>query len=291
MTRFALLATAAAMAAAAPAAAQQHDHSQHQRTNAALTRPKPAEDAALAKVLASRSAEDRSRDAYRRPGEALTFWGLRPGMTVLEVQPGAGWWTEILAPYAKATGGKYIATGPDLGNANLPEAGKKARADLEAKLKDPRYGTTQVWNWGPQSAPPPANSVDFILVARTFHNWARQGSFTDKAMKDFATALKPGGVLAVEQHRSAEGVMKPETGYVPESYVVQAAEKAGLKLAAKSEINANAKDNRDHPFGVWTLQPVRNSEGDGRKLTAEERARYDAIGESDRMTLRFVKPA
>ena len=288
MTRLSLLAACAALTLAAPAVAQQHDHGR--QGAAALTKPKPAEDAALMTVLAGRSEADRARDAFRRPAEALTFWGLRPGMTILEVQPGGGWWTEILAPYAKATGGRYISTGADLNNPALSEQAKKARADLEAKLKDPRYGQTAVWNWGPQSASPPANSVDFILAARVFHGWARQPGFTDKALKDFATALKPGGVLAVEQHRAAEGVLKPETGYVPESYVIQAAERAGLKLAARSEMNANPKDDRDHPFGVWTLPPTRVSEQGDRKLTAEERAEFDAIGESDRMTLRFVKP-
>ena len=257
--------------------------------------PTMAEDAALARIVngPARTAEMKSRDPYRRPVEALTFWGLRPGMTVLEVGPGGGWWTEILAPYAQQTGGRYIATGPDLDNPAMTDAGRKARADFVAKYGDAaRYGRVDVWNFGPASKPfPEPGSVDMIMVARSFHNWARQEGLTDKAMRDFAAALKPGGVLAVEQHRSPEGVMKPETGYVPESYVIQAAERAGLKLDARSELNANPKDDRDHPFGVWTLQPVRTSTADGRTLTAAERAEFDAIGESDRMTLRFVKPA
>ena len=288
MTRYFLLAAAAATVFAVPAAAEQTT-SRAPRT--ALSRPAPAEDKALATVIAARSEDDRSRDPYRRPVEALTFWGLRPGMTILEVQPGGGWWTEILAPYAKATGGRYIATGPDLANPKLSDAGKKARADQEAKYKDAKYGAVTVVNWGPQSAALPADTADFILVARTFHNWARTPGQTDKYMKDLAGALKPGGILAVEQHRAPDGVMRPETGYVPESYVIEAAQKAGLKLDARSEMNANPKDDRDHPFGVWTLQPVRTSQGEGRTLTAEERAAIDAIGESDRMTLRFVKPA
>lgn len=285
MTRSALLAAAAVLAFNVPAA------SALAAQRPALTRPAPSEDAVLKSVAAARSEADRSRDAYRRPVEALTFWGLRPGMTVLEVGPGAGWWSEILGPYLKQTGGKYIVTGPDLNNPKLSDAAKKSRADLEAKFKDPKYQAT-VWNFGAQSQPfPEPGSVDLILLARSLHGMARQEGMTDKAMKDFAGALKPGGVLAVEQHRAAEGALKPETGYLPESYVIQAAEKAGLKLEAKSEMNANPKDDRDHPFGVWTLQPVRTSEGDGRKLTDAERAALDAIGESDRMTLRFVKPA
>jgi predicted methyltransferase len=150
MTRHALLA-AAALLLASPALAQ----SGAARAPAALTQPTASEDAALAAVLAARSPADRERDAYRRPGEALTFWGLRPGMTILEVQPGAGWWTEILAPYAKATGGRYISTAPDLNNPNLSEGARRARTTLEAKLKDPKYGDVTLVNWGPVSAPLP----------------------------------------------------------------------------------------------------------------------------------------
>jgi predicted methyltransferase len=110
-------------------------------------------------------------------------------------------------------------------------------------------------------------------------------------MSSFAAALKPGGILAVEQHRAAEGADPAAgTGYVPESYVIGAAQRAGLVLDGRSELNANPRDTRDHPFGVWTLPPIRRAEQNGRTLTAEERARYDAIGESDRMTLRFRKP-
>jgi predicted methyltransferase len=293
MIRPVLLATAALTLASA--CAPQPDISAPVGASSAMTRPPAAENAALAAVVngPARTADMKSRDPYRRPVEALTFWGLRPGMTVLEVGPGAGWWTEILAPYALATGGRFIATGPDLANPAMTDAGRKARADFVAKYADTaRYGKVDVWNFGPKSAPlPEPGSVDFILVARAFHNWARQDGFADKAMRDLAAALKPGGVLAVEQHRAPEGVMKPETGYVPESYVIAAAERAGLKLDARSELNANPKDDRDHPFGVWTLQPVRATEQDGRKLTDAERAEFDAIGESDRMTLRFVKPA
>lgn len=288
MIRHALPAAAlAVLTLAAPAFAQAPS-----RAPSGLTRPAPAEDAVLAKVIAARKPEDRERDAYRRPKEALTFWGLRPGMTILEVQPGGGWWTEILAPYAKETGGRFIATGPDLGNAAISEQAKKSRADLEAKLKDPKYGKTAVWNWGPQSAPlPEPGSVDFILVARAMHNWARTPGQTDKYVKDLAAALKPGGVLAVEQHRAPDGASKPATGYISEADVIAAATKAGLKLDARSDMNANPKDDHDHPFGVWTLQPIRTSEQGGKTLTPAERAEYDAIGESDRMTLRFVKPA
>ena len=136
-------------------------------------------------------------------------------------------------------------------------------------------------------------SADFILVARAFHNWARSDR-TEPYLAAFFKALKPGGILAVEQHRSAEGLNVADvagTGYVPESYVIKAAQDAGFVLEARSELNANPKDDHDHPFGVWTLPPVRRSSDDqGRTLSADERAAFDAIGESDRMTLRFRKP-
>ena len=243
-----------------------------------------------------RSPEHRARDAFRRPVESLQFWGLRPGMTVVEIEPGAeAWWTDILAPWAKATGGRYVAAYVDLAAPTVSDAAKRARTDFEAKVGDhQRYGTVQTVNFGVASGlQMPANSADLILVARAFHNWGRQGR-TDRYMGEFFRVLKPGGVLAVEQHRAPEGSnweQTAPTGYVPESYVIEAAQKAGFVLDGRSELNANAKDTRDHPFGVWTLPPVRRTTQGGRTLTAEERARYDAIGESDRMTLRFRKPA
>ena len=242
-----------------------------------------------------RSAEHRARDPFRHPVESLQFWGLKPGMTVVEIDPGGeAWWTQILAPYARATGGRYVAAYVDLAAPTVSEGARKARTDFEAKVADPaRYGAVQTVNFGPTSGlQMPANSADLILVARAFHNWGRQER-TDRYMSEFFRVLKPGGILAVEQHRAPEGSnweQTAPTGYVPESYVIDAAQKAGFRLEARSEINANPKDTRDHPFGVWTLPPIRRTEQGGRTLTAGERARYDAVGESDRMTLRFVKP-
>jgi predicted methyltransferase len=142
-------------------------------------------------------------------------------------------------------------------------------------------------------------TADMVLVARAFHNWHRAGR-TDAFLASFFKALKPGGVLAVEQHRSEDGLnpdVTAPTGYMPESYIIRAAEAAGFVLDARSELNANPKDDRDHPFGVWTLPPVRTSAPRANSttdrptpLTEAERAEYDAIGESDRMTLRFRKP-
>ena len=254
-------------------------------------------DGALQAVVAGdhRPAAHRERDAYRRPLESLAFWGLKPGMTVVEIDPGSeAWWTEILAPYAARTGGRFVAAYVDLAAPTVSDAAKKARADFEAKFSDQqRYGTVRTVNFGVASGlqMEPA-SADLILVARAFHNWGRQGR-TDRYMSEFFRVLKPGGILAVEQHRAPEGSdweKTAPTGYVPESYVIEAAQKAGFRLEARSELNANPADTRDHPFGVWTLPPVRRETQAGRTLTPEERARYDAIGESDRMTLRFRKP-
>ncbi|WAC46983.1 methyltransferase [Asticcacaulis sp. SL142] len=245
-----------------------------------VSAPAMAEDAAL-KAAASgawRAPENAARDQYRHPVEALTFWGLKPGMTVVDVNPGnKGWWTEILAPYAKATGGAYVAA---VGNVANYSAGDPAiMGDVKAYTLSPTVNEV------------PAGSVDMVLVARYFHNWARQDGTTDAYMSAFNTMLKPGGILAVEQHRAPEGSdPKAGTGYVPESYVIEAAKKAGFELVAKSEINANPKDTKDHPFGVWTLKPIRTSAARGQEPAADfDRAKYDAIGESDRMTLKFKK--
>ncbi|MGZ9114477.1 MAG: class I SAM-dependent methyltransferase [Brevundimonas sp.] len=241
-----------------------------QRTvrRAAMTPPVLQEDTALQAVIGAdaRPAADVARDAYRHPFETLTFWGLAPGATVVEIEPGrAGWWRNILEPYAAATGGTYVAV-------NRP---------LESMVV--ADGT-----------------ADMVVVARAFHNWHRAGR-TAPYLAAFFKALKPGGVLAIEQHRSVDGLnpdVTAPTGYMPESYVIRAAQAAGFVLDARSELNANPKDDREHPYGVWTLPPVRTSaprEGNATDrptpLTEAERAEYDAIGESDRMTLRFRKPA
>lgn len=245
-----------------------------------------------------RSADDKSRDVYRHPKEALEFWGLAPGMTVLEVQPGAGWWSDILAPYAKATGGEYYATAADLANPELSDAAKQARQEFEARFaaKPEVYGPVQFVNFGAKSAPLPENTFDFALSARSFHGWMGSG-LTDKYLKDLYAALKPGGILAIEQHRANPGTQDPKapTGYVTEEYVIEQAQKAGFELVEKSEINANAQDTKDHPFGVWTLPPTKRtrpySEGPDANDPNFDRTKYDAIGESDRMTLKFRKPA
>jgi predicted methyltransferase len=239
-----------------------------------------------------RSADAKERDAFRHPVDALEFWGLKPGATILEIQPGGGWWTEILAPFARANKGEFYATAADLDDPGLSENAKKGRADYAAKYSDAAvYGKVNLVNWGAKAKPLPANKFDFVVLTRGFHGWARQGS-VDKNLANVFQATKPGGVLAIEQHR-AKPTQDPSVfnGYVTEKAVIEAAEKAGFKLDGKSEINANPKDDTNHPFGVWTLPPTRqSSEGDKPVDPSFDRAKYDAIGESDRMTLRFVKP-
>ena len=245
------------------------DESPAQRTarRAAMTPPVLQEDTALQAAIgsAARPAADVARDVYRHPFETLTFWGLTPGSTIVEIQPGrAGWWTAILQPYAEATGGTYVAVNQPLESMGVEDG-----------------------------------AADMVLVARAFHNWHRAGR-TDAFLAAFFKALKPGGVLAIEQHRSEDGLnpdVTAPTGYMPESHIIRAAQAAGFVLEARSELNANPKDDRDHPYGVWTLPPVRTSAPRANSttdrptpLTEAERAEYDAIGESDRMTLRFRKP-
>ncbi|MFZ9872578.1 MAG: class I SAM-dependent methyltransferase [Steroidobacteraceae bacterium] len=254
-------------------------------------------DAVLQQVVAGewRSADEKSRDTARKPIENLQFWGLKPGASILEVQPGAGWWTRILAPYAALTGGRYSATAADLANPALSEAARKGRTAFAERFSDEKlYGKVELVNWGATAAPLATNSYDFILVSRAIHGWMRVEGLLDRHLANLAGSLKPGGVLAIEQHRENPGPQDPmaESGYVTEAFVIEAAEKAGLRLADRSEINANPKDTKDHPFGVWTLPPTRTTVpyGSGKPPDPNfDRSKYDAIGESDRMTLRFVK--
>lgn len=230
------------------------------RQGLAMEMPVIGEDAQLQAAITSpaRSEADRARDSQRHPFETLTFWGLQPGLTVVEIEPGrAGWWRNILEPYATATGGTYVPVNHPLESMGVADG-----------------------------------TADMVVVARAFHNWSADGR-VEPYLQAFFKALKPGGVLAIEQHRSVDGVnvtSVASTGYVPESWVIHMAKQAGFELDGRSEINANPADTRTHPFGVWSLKPTRRSEGEGRTLTPEERAALDSIGESDRMTLRLRKP-
>lgn len=259
---------------------------------------KPAKvDLALADAVggAWRTPSNVTRDQWRKPADALSFWGLKPGMTVLELQPGGGYWTEILAPYARKTNGQYVATAADLGNPELSQGAREGRARFEARFADEAlYGKVAYVNFGAKttSLGAPA-SVDFVLNGRNIHNWMAAGTLDQVLAQAFAV-LKPGGVLAIEEHRNAEGTAqdpKAASGYVTEAFVIDAATRAGFTLAARSEVLANPADDRDHPFGVWTLPPnLRTSPAGQAPNPAFDSAPYAAIGESDRMALRFVKP-
>jgi len=241
-------------------------------------------DAALAGDW--RSDKNKARDQYRHPKETLAFFGLKPNQTVIELYPGGGWYTEILAPYLKEHGQYYAA----IIKPNKPE-GEEAinKTGLRAKFAaDPtHYGAAKVVEFVPKSAVlgPPA-SADLVLTFRNVHNMTDDG-VAEPIFKAMFDVLKPGGTLGVVDHRAKPGTtlaQNKETGYLPEDVVIKLATDAGFKLAARSEINANPKDTKDYPKGVWTLPPTLT-------LKDVDRDKYLAIGESDRMTLKFVKPA
>ena len=242
-----------------------------------------------------RSADDRDRDRWRHPLESLTFWGLKPGQTVVEFWPGAGWYTDIVAPYLTGSGGVLYAACMEADDPGEPAAREVAAAyRRKVEQKPTLFRSVKITSFGPRSgAVAPAGTADLVLFLRNIHNWMARG-LAEKAFHDAMAALKPGGVLGIEEHRAGpEGVQDviASSGYVQEAYVRQLAKEAGFVLAASSEVNANPKDNHNHPFGVWTLPPTRLSAPRGQPADpAFDHRKYDAIGESDRMTLKFVKP-
>jgi predicted methyltransferase len=244
--------------------------------------PAQAPRGALAGAIASplRSPANVARDRYRHPAETLAFFGVKPTDTVVEIWPGSGWYSEILAPMLREKG-RYIAAGP------LPRT-----AEMVTKLQTrdaTAFGKVQVVAFpaAAGTAGVPDGVADRVLTFRNVHNWRFGG--TDQAQAAFNAMfrmLKPGGMLGVVEHRLPEArdaAAEEKSGYMKESSVIAFATKAGFKLAGKSNVNANPKDTADWPQGVWTLPPTY-------RLGDADRAKYAAIGESDRMTLRFVKP-
>jgi predicted methyltransferase len=240
----------------------------------------------LDSVLAGswRSPANRARDIYRHPKATLQFFGMRPDQTVVEITPGGGWYAEILAPLLNDNG-HYIAA------EKAPSADSEARSDDSALRRkfaadSAHYGNARIVEFdaaAPKFGAP--GSADVVLTFRNVHNWVMAG--TGPAMfKAFFDVLKPGGVLGVVDHRAGEGAAIDAvkgSGYLPTPYVVKLATDAGFVLEESSEVNANPKDTRDYPKGVWTLPPTL-------ALGDQDKAKYQAIGESDRMTLKFVKP-
>lgn len=234
-----------------------------------------------------------ARDAFRNPQETLEFFQVDPSGTVVEIWPGGGWYTDIIAPWMAGNGGTYIAAHfPDGGASEFRQRSRDGY--IERYSDTQRYGEIVMSGFDGTSGPlAEAGSVDTILSFRNVHNWM-SGEFAEKAFADFYAALRPGGMLGIVEHRlpsTREQDPMGRSGYVQESYVIDLAAEAGFELVERSEINANPADTADHPFGVWTLPPVRRSAGRGEEPAADfDREAYDAIGESDRMTLLFRKP-
>lgn len=240
-------------------------------------------------------AADRPRDAWRHPLETLAFFGLKPEVTAVEFWPGKGWWTEILAPYLARNKGRLYAATFQLG-ANADPAQMMVVQAFKDRFRGNKrlYGDVKLTEFGPTSKPvAPEGEADLALFMETLHEWMA-GGLVDKAFRDAFQALRPGGILGVVQPRAnIGGVQDPAavSGYVQEPYVKQLATEAGFQFVTSSEINANAKDTKDHPFGVWTLPPTRLSAPRGSPDNPNfNHAKYDLIGESDRMTLKFRKP-
>jgi predicted methyltransferase len=249
-----------------------------------------APDPVLVKAVAdpSRTPKLVARDPFRHPAEELAFFGLEPTMTVVEIWPGGGYWTEILGPYLKSSGHYYAAVTVPGESVEEDRSTAAWRTRMEAR-KD-HIGTITLTELGKgHYEVAPAGSADMVLTVLTFrnlHNWMDDG-YVDEALKGIYTALKPGGILGVEDHRGPANEPqdpKAKSGYVRQDYTIELARKAGFEFVGASEINANPKDTKDYPKGVWTLPPTL-------ALGDQERAKYLAIGESDNYVLKFRKPA
>ncbi|MCT8986215.1 methyltransferase [Shewanella sp. KJ10-1] len=250
----------------------------------------PQVNAALAKAVASefRTPENKLRDKYRHPAETLAFFDIKPDQTVIELWPGGGWYAEILAPYL-AVKGQYVAANFETKpTTDTKQAAyyKSAGLRFEKWVSDNK---ASVGNVQFVTLDPPAkfslgkdNSADHVLTFRNLHNWAMKGEL-EGVFKAAHDVLKVGGSFGVVEHRANVG-MAAESGYMDENQMVELAKKYGFELTASSEVNANPKDSKDYPKGVWTLPP-RLAMGD------QDKQKYIDIGESDRMTLKFTKTA
>lgn len=255
-------------------------------TEIATTETAEAASMTLEDVLAGewRSDANRARDEFRNPAATLAFFDVDADETVVEISPGGGWYTEVIAPYIASGGGTYIAA--TRGDAERDAAFLEKFGDAET------FGDIKVGVLGGEGIA--AGSADTVLTFRNIHNWMGNGSEAEVFANAYA-ALKPGGVFGVIEHRLPSGEeQNPQgaTGYVHQDYAIQLAEAAGFELEASSEINANPADTADHPFGVWTLPPVSFTGNENNPAPEDfDPAKYEAIGESDRFTLKFVKPA
>ncbi len=244
--------------------------------------PKTLEAAVNSKY---RTEENKKRDIYRHPRETLSFFGLKPEMTVVEIYPGAGWYMEVIAPFV-AQKGKYIMATPS-SNPERPYTvvnEQKIQKWMSLHLEVSRNMVVSTFNLPKAKDIAPPNSADMVVTFRNVHNWMTN-KFEKEAFASFFKVLKPGGVLGIVEHRELRTKRDPlaKSGYVRESDVIRMAQKAGFQLVAKSEINANPKDTKNHPQGVWTLPP-------SLRLGNKDKEKYLTIGESDRMTLKFIKP-
>jgi predicted methyltransferase len=245
-----------------------------------------AKDEALTKAVAPehRSPNFVERDAYRKPVQVLEFIGVKPTMTVVEISPGGGYWTEILAPYLHDKGTYYTAITPRASSERAATAADTWQKKLDGNKAI--YGNVKISDFGGgKFEPAPAGSADVVITARNVHNWMAQGT-AEQAFASFYKTLKPGGLLIVEEHRApADKPQDPKAanGYVREDYTIGLAEKAGFKVAGKSDLLNNPKDTKDHPKGVWTLPPT-YAMGD------TDKAKYQAIGEADNFLVKFQKP-
>jgi len=237
---------------------------------------------------AHRTPAFKARDPYRHPRETLLFFGIRPDSQVAEIWPGAGWYAEILAPYLRDKG-RYYAAHFHIDD-KTEDAYRDSRTGFQEKLaKNPAlYGRVVMTSLRApeQTALAPRASLDLVLTFRNVHNWAVESGNDQAMFNAFFDALKPGGALGVVEHRARPGASLDEmkrSGYMTEAYVIALAEKAGFKLGARSEVNANPKDTKDYAVGVWALPPTY-------RYGNVDRQKYADIGESDRMTLKFVKP-